>query len=151
LRSAFRYKFGLSCLRARVRELLCQLEQTLYPGKLTVKPSGSFSSSSVRPKLSRMKLSKHSAQKSSLRWVSVLDSTRGGNSQLLSIVLLLFLGETVLSLSNLKLAFSHQCDETDTQVGSSEIEREVFSLLLSSGPLLSVVARCPMCRSRLQR
>jgi len=34
--------------------------------RLTVKPSGSLGSSSVRPRLSRMKLSRHSAQKSSL-------------------------------------------------------------------------------------
>lgn len=35
-------------------------------GSLTVKPSGSLASSSVRPRLTRMKLSRHSAQKSSL-------------------------------------------------------------------------------------
>jgi len=83
-----------------------------------------------------MKLSRHSAQKSSLiiRFAAQLISMY---SQLLSVVLLLLLGKTVLSLGDFELALSHQGDETDTQVGSSEIQGEELSLLLSSGPLSS--------------
>jgi len=57
------------------------------------------------------------------------------NSQLLSVILLLLFGETVLGLGNFELSLSHQGDETDTQVGSSEIQSEELSLLLSGGPL----------------
>jgi hypothetical protein len=55
--------------------------------------------------------------------------------QLLAILLLLLLRETVLGLGDLKFARSQKGHKTDTQVRSSEVEREVFSLLLSRGPL----------------
>jgi hypothetical protein len=57
------------------------------------------------------------------------------HSQLLPILLLLLLGQSILGLSDLKLALSLQSDETHSEVGTTEIDSEVFSLFLTLGVL----------------
>ena len=89
--------------------------------KLTVKPKGNISSSADRPIVSLMKLSKHSAQKSSLSVRIGLQANRNKHIQLLSILLLLLLGETVLGLSDFEFTLTQESDETDSEIGSSEI------------------------------
>lgn len=74
-----------------------------------------------------MKLSKHSAQKSSLSVSSiraiVLAAIQWGiYAQGLSVLLLLLLGQAVLGLRDLKLAVAEQSDEADTQVGAAQVE-----------------------------
>lgn len=64
--------------------------------------------------------------------------------QLLAIVLLLLLGETVLCLRDLKLAASVEGDEADTQVGASEVDGEVLALLGAGGPLRVSKKRKPL-------
>jgi hypothetical protein len=74
-----------------------------------------------------MKLSKHSAQKSSLSVSSiraiVLAAIQWGvYAQGLSVLLLLLLGQAVLGLRDLKLAVAEQSDEADTQVCAAQVE-----------------------------
>lgn len=60
-----------------------------------------------------------------------------GDSQLLAVLLLLLLGQTVLRLRNLELSVPVQRDEADSQVGSSQVEGEVLADLFASGPLFA--------------
>lgn len=64
-----------------------------------------------------MKLSRHSAQKSRLRSAS----WRRDYPQLLSVFLLLLLGQTVLGLSDLEFAFTEEGNEADSKVGTSQV------------------------------
>ena len=135
------------------------LSQTPTNKWLTVKPRGSRPSASVLPRLSRIKLSRHSAQKSRLV-VSLLAlgnpprsgpySWLGGvvHIQLLAILLLLLLGQAVLGLSHLKLAVAEQGDEADAQVGAAQVESEVLADFLAGG-VLPVSFKAPKQSSRL--
>lgn len=53
------------------------------------------------------------------------------SSQLLALLLLLLLGETVLCLRDLELALAVEGDEADAEVGASEVDGEVLALLLA--------------------
>jgi hypothetical protein len=107
-----------------------------FPAGLTVKPRGKISSSGPRPRVSLMKLSRHSAQKSRLE--SALSHV--GYVQLLTILLLLLLSQSVLGLGDFEFAFTEQSDKTDSKIGSSEIEGEVLANFCSFGVLPSAVS-----------
>jgi hypothetical protein len=114
-----------------------------YP--LTVKPKGNSSSFSVLPKLSVMNDPKHSAQKSNLHRTRdrphispppathLAQSLQDVYSQLLPLVLLLLLGQPILGLGDLEPPLSVQSDQTDPQVGTTEVDGEVFTGLFAAG------------------
>lgn len=94
-----------------------------------------------------MKLSRHSAQKSSLR--SALHV--GCGLQLLAVLLLLLLGQSVLGLSDFEFAFTEQSDETDSEIGSSEVESEILADFGALGVLGSAHVSFRVCSSLHQR
>jgi hypothetical protein len=53
------------------------------------------------------------------------------NAQFLSIFLLLFFRKTIFRLSHFKFAVAHEGDETNSKVSATQIQRKVFSSLLS--------------------
>lgn len=106
--------------------------------QLTVNPRGSIGSFSVLPSVFVIKLSRHSAQKSSLsnQLEPLLPYYTAGNAQLLPILLLLLLGQPILGLRDFKLAVALEVDKADSEVGSSQVEGEVFADFLAGRPLL---------------
>jgi hypothetical protein len=104
--------------------------------ELTVKPRGKISSSGPRTRVSLMKLSRHSAQKSRLE--SALSHV--GYLQLLTVLLLLLLSQSVLGLGDFEFAFTEQSNETNSEIGSSKIEGEVLANFCSFGVLPSAVS-----------
>jgi hypothetical protein len=63
------------------------------------------------------------------------------NAQLLPILLLLLLGQPVLGLRDLKLAVALQVDKADPEIGSSQVEGEIFADFLAGWPLLDQLVR----------
>lgn len=94
-----------------------------------------------------MKLSKQEAQKSNLcisrapssRPNRSLESwkkqERKGHIQFLTILVLLLLRQSVLGLRNLELPMSLERNETDSEIGSSQIESKVLPYFLAGRPL----------------
>lgn len=88
---------------------------------------------------------KHSAQKSNLHRsrdqphispspaTHLAQSPQDVDAQLLPLVLLLLLGQPVLGLGDLEPPLSVQGDQTDPQVGTTEVDGEVFTGLFTAG------------------
>ena len=60
------------------------------------------------------------------------------SSQQLTVLLFLLFRQTVLGLGDFEFPVSQKSDETDSKVGPSKVEGEVFSLLFPSRPLCHV-------------
>ena len=91
-----------------------------------------------------MKDPRHSAQKSNLHRAQdqphispppathLAQSPQDVDAQLLPLVLLLLLGQPVLGLGHLEPPLSVQGDQTDPQVGTTEVDGEVFTGLFAA-------------------
>ncbi len=86
-----------------------------------------------------IKLPRHCAQKSNLHAGLVSRAASPSlvtlYAQLVAVLLLLLLGQAVLGRGDLEFALAHERDETDTQVSTSEVEREELARLLAGGVL----------------
>lgn len=94
--------------------------------ELTVNPRGKGGSFSVLPKVVVMKLSRHSAQKSSLYYQLTCRRLLAGGElnndiQFLPIFLFLLFCQSVFGLGDLKLAMTLKIYETDSEIGSSQV------------------------------